>query len=141
MYELDFQRQPGARTSVVSRKESCVYFDVQRSVHFGDFVLGSSLLAFEESLAVFIKLEGGDDAVGRVDGELGLLSVGLLSGHLVNIDAPSSAVYRHDLAFSVGVSSTDDLDAVSLSEGDGAASVLLLEVLGKVGGEELSSLG
>ena len=135
MYELDFRRQPGARTPVVFRKGSSVYFDVQRSVHFGDLVTGSSLLSLEEGFTVFIKLHGGDDAVGRVDGDLVGLSVLLIVGELVNMDAPSSTVYTEDLAFSVLVSTTDNLNAVTLSDGDGAASVLGSEVLGKGSGE------
>ena len=141
MYELDFQQQPRARTSVVSRKESCVYFDDQRSVHFGNLFLVNSLLAFEEGFTVFIELDSGKNAVGGVDREFDFLSVDLLSGHLVNVDAPSSAVDSQDLAFSVGVTTTDNLHGVSLSDGERAAAVLGLEVLGEVGGEHLSSLG
>ena len=101
----------------------------------------TGLLALKESLAVFVKLESGDDTVGRVNGELRLLSIDLLSGHLVNIDAPSSAVNAHDLTLTIGVSSADNFNAITLADGDGLASVLGAEVLGEVSGKQFSTLG
>lgn len=145
MYELNFRRQPFARETVVSRERSSI--ELQCSVHLGLHLLllvlagGTGLLALKESLAVFVKLESGDDTVGRVNGELRLLSIDLLSGHLVNIDAPSSAVNAHDFALTIGVSSTNNFNAITLADGDGLASVLSAEVLGEVSGKQFSTLG
>ena len=130
-------------TSVVCRKDSCVYFDVQRSVHFGNLVLGSSLLSLKEGFTVFIELDSGEDTVGGVNGELDFLSVDLLSGHLVNVDAPSSSVDGKDLSgLSLNTTffrSALDENGVSLSNWNGFAVILSSEFLGKRAAHHLSS--
>lgn len=45
-------------------------------------LLGDSLLSFQESLSVFIKLELSNSHVGGVDGDLGLLTYAKHSGQL-----------------------------------------------------------
>ena len=98
-----------------------------------------ALLACEQSLAVLIEFKGGDFAVGRVDGDLGLLTVDLLLNQFVDVDAPSAAVDGDDLSFATLVSSTENLDRITLTDGDGTSLVGLREVLGKVHREKLSS--
>ena len=97
-----------------------------------------ALLALEQLLAVLIEFKGGDFAVGRVDGDLGLLTVDLLLNHFVNVDTPSAAINGHDLALATLVSATENLDRITLTDGDGTRLVSLREVLGKVAREELS---
>jgi hypothetical protein len=144
MDEVDLRRQPATRitgrhSQVLNRQEEG--FSPSRSVHFGGFLVfigRRALLAFEELLAVFIKFEGDDLAVGGVDGDLRLLSVDLLLHDLVDVDAPSAAVHRHNFAFTVLVCASQDFHAVALAYGDGADFVLLAEVLRQVGRKELA---
>ena len=98
-----------------------------------------ALLALEQLLAVLIEFKGGDFAVGGVDGDLGLLTVDLLLNHFVDVDTPSAAVDAHDLAFTTLVSATENLDRITLTDGDGTRLVGLREVLGKVAREKLST--
>ena len=97
-----------------------------------------ALLALEQLLAVLVEFESGDFAVGRVDGDLSLLTVDLLLHHLVDVDTPSAAVNGHDLALATLESATEHLDRITLANGDGTRLVGLAEVLGKVAREELS---
>lgn len=98
-----------------------------------------SLLAGEESLAVLVKSKVGDLDVGGVDRDLGLLSVSLLLDELLNVDAPLAAVHLSDLALSVLVGSTHDLDGVSVAHGDGASHVLGGKLLAQMRGHHLST--
>ena len=111
------------------------------SVHLFHLVLVTSvsLLAGEESLAVLIETKGGNDNVGGVDGDLGLLSVGLLLDEFLNVNAPFAAINFSDFALTVLVGSTHDLDSVSVADGDGAALVLAGELLGEVGRHDSSA--
>jgi len=115
-----------------------------RSVHLAHLlvlVLLSVLLLLlvKNSLAVLVKLEGSDDTVAGVDWDLGLLTVGLLSYDFLNVNASASAVDSLDLAFARLEVASDNLDLVSLADGDGADLVLVLEVLGEVGGHHNSA--
>ena len=99
-----------------------------RSVHLGHLLVlvsSDSLLSFEEGLAVLVELERGDKNIGSVDGELSLLSVGLLLHTFLNVEAPTSAVHGLDLTVTVLEGSTHDLDLVTLPHGDGSHVVLL----------------
>ena len=100
---------------------------------------GTGLFALEESFAVLVKFECGDLAVGGVDGHLRLLTVHLLFNHLVDVDAPPSAVNALYLAFTALPLSALHLNAVALAYGDGADIILLLEVFGQAAREELSA--
>ena len=77
-----------------------------------------SLLLFKDGLAVFVQLEGSNDAVAGVDGDLGLLTVGLLSYDFLNVNASASAVDSLYLAFARLKVATDDFDLVTLTDGD-----------------------
>ena len=100
-----------------------------------------TLLALEQLLAVLVEFKCGDFAVGGVDRDLGLLTVDLLLNHFVDVDTPSATVHRHDLAFTTLVSSTENLDRITLTDGDGARLVGLAEVLREMAREKLSSQG
>ena len=114
-----------------------------RSVHLFHLVLvaSGSLLAVEEGLAILVKSEVGDDAVGGVDGDLSLLSVHLLLDELLNVDAPFTTVNFSDLALTVLVGSTDDLDGVTIADGDGAGLILGGELLAELGRHHSASQG
>ena len=130
---------PGVKnlSPFMSNKESVC------SVHLFHLVLviRVTLLASEKSLAVLVESEVGDLDVGGVDGDLSLLSVHLLLDEFLNVDAPFAAVNFNDFAFTVLVGSTDDLDHVSASDGDGTSEVLSGELLGELGGHHLSTDG
>ena len=103
-------------------------------------ILGTGLLLpGEESLAVLVQSKGSDDTVRWVDGDLSLLTVGLLFDDLLNVNAPFPAVDFRNLALTVLVGSAHDLDGVSVANWDGANIVLLSELLRKVAGHQLST--
>ena len=138
MYELELPRLPFRRETAVAANW------VDHSVHLLHLLLlvaSRPLFALEKLLAVLIELEGGDLAVGGVDGHLRLLTVHLLFNHLVDVDAPSSAVNALYLAFTALPLSALHLNAVALAYGDGADIILLLEVFGQAAREELSADG
>ena len=89
-------------------------------------VVASSLLSLEEVLAVSILLERGDKAVGSGDGDLSLLTVGLLLNDFLNVEASSSAVDRGDFTFTALVAAAHDLDLVTLSDWDASHTVLVV---------------
>lgn len=91
-----------------------------------------ALLLFEDALAVFIKLESGDHAVGWVNGDLGLLTVRLLFNDFLNVNASASAVHGLDFAFVALEVADHDLDLVTLADGDGAHFILGVKFLGEV---------
>ena len=124
-------------------KCSLVASDSARSVHFLHLVLVTSvsLLASEEGLAVLIETEVSDLHVAGVDGELGLLTIRLLSDEFLNVDAPFAAVNFSDFAFAILVRPTDNLDIVSVADGDGARLVLGSQVFAQLGRHHLSTEG
>ena len=81
-------------------------------------LLGDSLLSLKECLSVLVELELSDQDVAGVNGDLGLLSVGLLSDDLFDVEAPLLSVDSLDLAFSSLLGSTHDLDSVALADGN-----------------------
>ena len=93
---------------------------MNRSVHFLHLVLvtDGSLLAVEKGLAVLVQTKVGNGAVAGVDGNLSLLAVHLLLDEFLDVDAPSATVDLSDLAFTTLVRSADDLDGVSITDGD-----------------------
>jgi hypothetical protein len=108
------------------------------SVHLAHLLVlvlagSSTLLLLEDGLAVLVKLKGGDSAVAGVDGDLSLLTVGLLLYDFLNVNASASAVDGLDLALTTLLGASQDLDLVTLADGHGAHAVLVFEVLGEVG--------
>ena len=95
-------------------------------------LVGASLLALEDLLAVGVELKGGDSDVAWVDGDLSLLTVGLLLNDFLNVNASASAVDGVDLALDVLVGAVHDADLVVLAHGEGSHLVLVLQVLGQV---------
>ena len=79
---------------------------------------GGLLLALEQFLAVLVKLESSDFAVGRVDRDLSLLAVNLLLHHFVNVDTPPAAVDRHHLSLTALCGTTENLNAITLADWD-----------------------
>lgn len=107
------------------------------------FGLIQLLLALEESFAVLVKLKVSDHAVGSVDGNLdggacrsvseGLsLTVCLLPGDFLDMDAVAPTVDGLDLAVAALQGAPNDFDIVSLADGDGSHVVLGLQVFGEV---------
>ena len=78
-----------------------------------------SLLANEQSLSVCIKSQSGDLNVGSIEGNLVRLSVDLLLGHFLNVDAPAAAVNAGDFANTALVKSTCNLDYDALPHWNG----------------------
>ena len=76
-----------------------------------------------------------------MDGDLGLLSVGLLLDEFLNVNAPFAAINFSDFALTVFVGSTDDLDSVTIANRDGAGLVLGGELLAKLGRHHSSTDG
>ncbi len=115
-----------------------------RSVHLAHLLVlvllsVSLLLLFKDGLAVLVKLEGSDDTVAWVNWDLRLLTVGFLSSDFLNVNASASAVDGLDFAFTGFEVASDNLDLVSLADGNGAHLVLVSEVLGEVGGHHNSA--
>ena len=76
------------------------------------------LLLVEDGLSVLVQLESSDNAVAGVNGDLGLLTVGLLSHDFLNVNASASAVNSLDLAFARLEVATHNLDLVALTDRD-----------------------
>jgi len=95
-------------------------------------VTSVSLLASKESLTVLVKSEVNNHNVGRVDGNLSLLTVGLLFHELLNVDAPFAAVNFSDFAFTGVVGAAHHLDGVSVADGDGTGLILCCQLFAKV---------
>merc|ERR1711957_481395 len=106
-------------------------------------VLGASisLLAGEESLAVLVEAEVGNLDVAGVHGHLGLLSVSLLLGELLDVDAPSATVDLGDFTFTTLEGTADNLDGVAVTDGDAAAEPLGGKVLAELRRHYLSAEG
>ena len=100
-----------------------------------------ALLAGEEGLAVLVESEVGDLHVGGVDGDLSLLAVRLLFDEFLNVDAPSAAVNFSNFAFAVLVGATDNLDSVTIANGNGAGHVLAGELLAQLRGHHSPAEG
>jgi len=97
-------------------------------LHLFVLVLGvlSSELASEHLLAVRVESQSGDLEVGCIERHLGLLSVDLLLGNLLDVDAPAATVHSLDLASTALVGAASDLDGVSLAHWEGTHGVFLL---------------
>ena len=109
----------------------------QCSVHLAKLlvlVLGGvrALLAFKESLAVLVELEGSDDAVAGVDGNVSLLGVNLLALDFLNIDASAAAVDGLDLALTTLEGADVNFHGITLAHGEGAGKILVAELLGEL---------
>ena len=87
------------------------------------------LLLVEDGLSVLVQLESSDNAVAGVNGDLGLLTVGLLSHDFLNVNASASAVDSLDLAFTRLEVAAHNLDLIALADGDGTHLVLILKIL------------
>ena len=77
-----------------------------------------TLLLLEDGLAVLVELEGGDRAVAGVDGDLSLLTVGLLLYDFLNVNASAAAVHSLDLTITTFEGASHDLDLVTLANWD-----------------------
>jgi len=67
------------------------------------------------------------------------LTIGLLSGDLLNINAPLLSVDGDDLAFSSFEGSSHDLDCVTLTDWNGTSFILGSQLLIQVTAHDLSS--
>ena len=78
-------------------------------------VRSTCLLALDNFLAVIVESKLSNFTVGWVDWELDLLSVGLSLCHVLNVNAPSSAVYLANLALFTLAGTSLDSDSVSVA--------------------------
>ncbi len=110
----------------------------------GDLGLGLELAADlgagQDVLAVLIKLELGDDDVGRVQAQGHGLAGDLVAGDALDVDDVFHAVDGGDLALTALVGAAGDKDLVVLADGD-AADLLYASVLGGLGREEFLRVG
>jgi hypothetical protein len=97
------------------------------------------LLLVEDGLSVLVQLESSDNAVAGVNGDLGLLTVGLLSHDFLNVNASASAVDSLDLALTRLEVTAHNLDLIALADRDGTHLVLILKILREVGGHHNSA--
>ena len=67
------------------------------------------------------------------------ITVGLLLGDFLYMNAPLLTIDCADLAFSAFESSSHDLDSVALADRDGAHFILGLQILTQVAAHDLSS--
>ena len=102
-----------------------------------------SVFSSEENLSRFINGELGDLAFGRVDRNISWLTILTILLNLFDVDAPSSSVDSHNLAFStlttVISGSRFDEDNIVLSYGNRSALMLLSEFLAELATHELST--
>ena len=77
-------------------------------------------LAFQDSLAVLVELELGDNNVGGVDADRDGGTVNLLAGDTVDVDDPLLTVDLDNLAFTALEAATDDHDLIILGDRDRA---------------------
>ena len=111
------------------------------SVHglHGVLAAGLSLLAAEKALAVLIETHVGHLNVTGMNGDLGLLTVHLLSLDLLNMDAPSATVDLGDFALTSFVRATHNLHSVSVADGDASGEPLCRKVLAKLSRHNLTA--
>ena len=87
-------------------------------------VRSTCLLALDNFLAVIVESKLSNFTIGWVDWELDLLSVGLSLCHVLNVNAPSSAVNLANLAlFTLGCS-TSDSNSVTMANWKGTNFIL-----------------
>ena len=89
---------------------------------------GASLLALKESLAILVESKLSNFTIGWVDWDLDLLSVCLSLGHVLNVNAPFSAVDFANLAFLASAATTLYSNGVSVANWNAAALILLLKI-------------
>ena len=80
----------------------------------------AAALALQESLAILIELELGDDNLGGIDANGNRHSICLFTGESLDVDDPFLAVHSGDLALAALEATTDHLDLIVLADGDGA---------------------
>merc|ERR1712118_554363 len=69
-----------------------------RVLALGSGALGLLVLALQDGLAILVKLQLGDDALGRVDAHLNRRAASLLAGDALDVDDPLLAVALDHLA-------------------------------------------
>lgn len=94
-------------------------------------VLVVAVLAGKDSLTVLVKLQAGDNNVGRVDAHVDGGSVGALPGDALDVDHELLTVHAGDLAIAVLERAADNRDVVILADGHGAHVVLAAELAGE----------
>ena len=102
-------------------------------------ISGASLLALEESLSILVESKCSDFTVGWVDWDLDLLSVGLSLGHVLNVNAPSSAVNLAHLALLLLAGSALDFDGVSVTNWKAAGLILFSKIFTQMSRHKLSA--
>ena len=119
-------------------QECLVFVDSVHGLH-GVLAAGLSLLAAEKGLAVLIETHVGHLNVTGMNGDLGLLTVHLLSLDLLNMNAPSAAVDLGDFALTSFVRATHNLHCVSVADGDTSGEPLCRKVLAKLSRHNLTA--
>jgi len=96
------------------------------------------ILACKKGLAVLVKLQLGDDHLGRVDTDWHSGgTVVLLTSDAFNVDHVFLTVHLCDLAVAQFEVATDNRDFVVLADRHGSYIVLALKLLGKRGAHDL----
>lgn len=80
----------------------------------------ATALAGQDVLAVFVKVQLGDDNLGGVDANLNLLAIVLVARNVGNVDDVLLPVDLGDLALTVLELSTHDSDFIALANGNRA---------------------
>lgn len=83
-------------------------------------LLAAGLDPLQDVLTVVVELELGDDDLAGVDADGDALAGGLLASHPLDVDDILETVDRGNLALLVLVRAPDDLDLVTLPDGDAA---------------------
>lgn len=96
--------------------------------------------ALDESIAVLVGLELGDDNVGRVETDLNSLAVDLLAGDLLDVDDVLGARNEDDLSFLGLMLTVGNDDLVVLADGGRTDTELGAQVLGERGGHADAAL-
>lgn len=100
--------------------------EIEKKTHIDDLNISSSglrllgILPGEDSTAILVELEGGDDDVAGVDADGGAGAVRLVPLHTLNVDDPLLAVHLDDLALTTLVLPSDNADFIIFADGDGA---------------------
>ena len=81
--------------------------------------LGSSVLALQQRLAIGVQVEFGDDALGWMDSQRDGRPVVLLPRDSLYVNDILTTVDLGDLAVAILEGTTDDLDFIFLTDGNG----------------------
>lgn len=97
------------------------------------------VLPLEDSTAILVQLETGDNDIAGVNADGGAGAVGLVPGDTVDMDDPLLPVDLDNLSLTTLVLPPDNADLVVLANGDGTSVVLGAEFSREGRGHDLSA--